>query len=284
MELNLGFLFALVAALSYAILSITEKYLGSKLSDEKSTVLFSVFISLFSFIAVLISKSTLYIETKFIFVILASSFLGFLGLLYLFKSFNYLPVGYILLIANSYPLIMYFTSFFIIKESFNYLIIPISIFLLCGIGLVIKFQKVKKSKYLYLPFMTMLGWGAFSTGNAYLVKSGIAPQISTFYLEFTILVYASFYLFVIRGEFLNKEELKSSLKIAFFSGFLAFLSTLSLANAFRYASLPLVSSIAVTDLAFAPILSYFIFKEKLKKYQILGIAMVMLSLVLFYNI
>jgi drug/metabolite transporter (DMT)-like permease len=187
----LGILFALLSAISYATNNVINKKIVEKLNEYEALVFSSLFLIFFSGIFnMLWGEFTFSLTSYNLTFLFFGSFIGFIGLLYLFKSFSYLPVGIILTIANTFPLFTLLLTTLYHNLSFNFLYFIPLILIFSGIYYLHKTSKKITKKYLYFPLITAFSWGFYSFVSFSLLKESISPYTLTFYLETFIFLYA----------------------------------------------------------------------------------------------
>ena len=104
-----------------------------------------------------------------------------------FKSFQKNTIGETLAIAKLNPFVVLFLGFIFLGEVLQLYQIFIMIFVAFGLILLVV-DKVKLSKYIYLPFITMLGWGYYSFVIDVLQKEGMAILNIICHLEISVLI------------------------------------------------------------------------------------------------
>ncbi len=284
----IGFIYALISSIGYSLNQIYNKKLLIKgLSNLESILISNFFLTINIFtLLILFGKIEIYKYSNLDFVLLIiGSILATIGLLFLFKSFKTLLISESLAIANIYPFITLILSAIFLNERITLFQFLLMILIFIGIITLIREKKgFKLSKYYFFPLITGIAWGYIGFLIFYLSQKNINLYSIIFLLEFGILI-ASLMAYRL---FEKKEKKRKNISkylpiiyIGFLSGLFTLIGTFFYGLSVNYIPSSIASSIASTQIMFSIISSYLLLNEKIRKEQIIGFVIIILSLILF---
>lgn len=154
--------------------------------------------------------------------------IGYLGALFLYKAYDHMPTGIVLIIANTTTFIMYFMNLWLFPwvESLSFSKVIIAIFFFCIIVLFLldqdkrnktpntssTTQKKWMGKYMLYPLGTAICWSIYFVANSYFIKSNIMSPIQTgMTTEIVVFVVAIGWFFIYKQ--MHKKTSRSGLHI-----------------------------------------------------------------------
>jgi len=281
--LMLGITFALLSTIGYSINQIFNKKLTYHVDTWNVMVLTGAIITLTLGIGTYFFGDFSHdISLGVILFTLIAGFAGFIALYALLKSFSKLNIGEALAIGNAYPFLILIMAWLTMGETLNFLELMGMLSIFLGILLVIKEKgKFEWTKYIYLPFITLLGWAVYNFAIGYLVNQGISMFNVAFYLEFLVFFFSLLYLIIKSDLSISPKIFKPNLfSLGLLSGISTSAGTLFFAFATSYIETAIVGSIVSSQVIFAGLLGYLFLNEKLTKAQIIGVGIVFIGLAL----
>lgn len=280
----IGFIYAIIATIGYSVNNTINKKLVQNTNSWNALLLSSFFLSIFSALLVLVFSSFKQILSFEIFIYtFFGGLLGMLALIFLFDSFKHFNFGETMTIANLFP---FFTLFFIfifygVKLSFSYFLVMFIVFL--GIALIFrKSGEFKFNKFIYLPLLTAICWGFYHFSIKALINLNVEIFNIVFYLETSIFLFTLVYVLTNSKIKIEKSFLKrNNVLLGFFSGLSTTIGTLFVTFAMTKLLAPIVSSIISSQVMLLSLFGYLFYNEKLNNFQVLGIIVVFVGLVLF---
>ena len=281
--LQIGIILAILAAISFALSNIFSKALSTKTTAINSVLYQGFFISIFSLFFYIIFENNIEIPNlKATIGIIIGGIFGFIGIFYLFKSFQNLDVGKTLIIANTYPFLILLLSSIILKTQFSMLIIFPMLLIFIGIILLFNLKKnsndIKKIKF---PIIVSLSWGIFYFCITYISQQNLSPFGIVFYIELMLFISALIYIIFSKNKILPTNQIKNISYLSAVSGFFV-MTGISLVTFSQLTINPAItSSIKSFELIITAILATLIYKEYLNFKNIIGIIIAFIGIILF---
>lgn len=282
-----GFLIAIIWMFLIACSNIITKKLSLEFDWLLSTFFYILSTTFFACIFFLILG-----EYNFVFnlqnnLLLALSWIaGFSAIYFLIKSFWFLSVWIVLTIFNSYYLWNYFYDILLWSKSFGIIFFLVLLLFLYGLFNIFKIQIKEKSlkKEFLLPFLASFFLFIFTRINSIFINDWINSYSTTLMTEWAILFITLLVLVYKKKDIISTAlSLKpNQWLIIWWAWLFNYLGVLLLNRSYKYLEVFTVNIINSSQVLVLLILSYFIFKEKLKFQQIFWILCVILSLLLIY--
>lgn len=203
-----------------------------------------------------------------------------------------LPVWIVVAIAYTFVIFNYFVNIYIFPDieslSIEKLIIGFCLFVVViffSMEKDIEDKKIKLNKWVIYPIITIVCWVIYYSINNYIIKNEmLTPIQNAFYSDGMIFIFSI--LFLIFNPIKDTvESFKSiTLKQLFFYFLFASSITwaiLSMFYGYKYSSANIIHLLWMFGIIFTSIASYFIYKEKLTRLQIILIFVSFILLSLF---
>lgn len=278
----IGFLFAIFSAMSFSLNNIFSKDNINKIGVWNTLLVTYFFVSLISFIFVLIWGNFNHaLNYKIILLIIFGGINGMIGIWALFSSFEKISVAESLAIANFFPFISLIFFYFFMEKSVRIIDIFIMCFVFIGVLLTLKKEKFAFNKFLLFSVITAFSWALYYYILAILNDYGISPMNNTFYIETGIFISVVFYMLFIKKDGIKFKFEYSSIKNGFFAGLFSVLGILLFIFSLEKLNPSIATSIISSQIMFSSFFAYIFFNEKLDIRQIIGILIVVLGLILF---
>jgi drug/metabolite transporter (DMT)-like permease len=286
-----GIILSLISAIGYSLNQIfNKKLILNRLNNYEALFISNIFLLFFNFLImvsfsrkIIFSEITKIITSNFIYYYMLNGLIGFFALFFLFKSFKRLKVGESLTIANIYPFVTLFLTFFFFGEKITLfqliimLIIFVSIFFL-----IIDDSKFKLSIYDFYPLLTAIGWGTYGFLIYYYLKNNLDLYISLFLIQLFMFLFSLVFFLYYKSKNIKKILInKKNILFGFLAGFFSFIGTLFYSLGTFYLNPAIVSSIGSAQVPLSFLFSYFILSEKINKKQIILILFITSCLFLF---
>lgn len=282
----LGIVYALLSAFFYAVNNLFNKKLSEELNEYEALVYAAFFLLFFAGGLNFVLGSFIFnLSVESLIFLVSASIIGFVALLFLFKSFEHLPVGIILTLANIFPLFTLLFATFYHNLSFSFwLLIPLLIIFLGTWNIHYSRKEHANKAFIYMPLITAFGWGYYSFSSYSLLELNMSAFTVAFYLEAGVFLVGLCYALLFRKLSFSQKKLRSNLPYALGAGIFLTAGTLFIMFALERIHPAIASSIATSDIIFASVLSYVFFKEKLSKQELVGISIIILGLLMYFFI
>ena len=281
----IGIFVAFLAALFFSIVDLVNKKVVIDMKTIPSILYIVFFNVVFSIFFLLLKDEFVLISLRQFFIFLFTGMVGFIAFYFFLESFRKNSVGITVAISNSYPIFILIFSYFLLNDFLKpVLLIPLFI-IIFSIYLSVDFKLNFKKRFIVFPLITSIGWGFFSTMNAYFLKiEKMSVYNIVFYLEsFVFLIALLAFLCYKKKDFSGlKKNLKKNIFWTSCASFGLIISQLLLTYSFSLIDVSIASSIAISSVIIASIGSYFVFKENMSKNQKISIILVLFAIILYY--
>jgi drug/metabolite transporter (DMT)-like permease len=277
--MELGFILALCTAVCFGIYPIIQKRLTASYSSLQ--VLSSMkIVEVVVYVLVVIVTSTFILPKTFLdlFLILIFGVFETAGLLFLLKSYKFISVGETFAVANTYPFFLLILSFLVLHETISILHIIGMIIIFFGI-LSISVAESKMHGTLKYAFFASLCWTMSTFIMVLLLKQGYSPIPLTLFTQGITGVYIILLLFFYERKSL---ELKKSYLLPFVSvGILTAIGLLCLNSAIAIYIPAIALSVVSSRIMINLLLGRIFLREKMSAFEVFGIILVILALIVF---
>ncbi len=277
-------LFGLIAALGFGLSNAISQVPSKKLGAKKTVFYRAIYLSLILFFVLVSFIDSVVLSWKYVLFTLGISFIGYFSLISFFKALKVGKVGIVSPIANSSVVFTILFSLIFFGEVLSLFQIFSVLLILLGIILVSINLKDFRNSHLFdfssgIPYalLTTFLWGLVF----FLFKIPVdvlGPILTSFIIEFGVLVYSGIHLFFSSEGFSIKD--KSVLKHLFFVALFGAIGTLFFNLGISRGAVSIVAALTFANPLIATLYGKFVYKEELYLQQYLAIIVIVLGVVM----
>ncbi|MDD2487193.1 MAG: EamA family transporter [Candidatus Gracilibacteria bacterium] len=285
-------IYALIGAIMLSLGNAVSRYITINFNLSKSLFFQYLFISFLGGLLVFFFgyfKFDFSLSNILIFSLIGLS--GYLAIWSLFKAIKHVNTGIVLVVANTYVFLSYFTNIYLLGDIEKLSLIKIMLGMIYFFTISVFIfekgddKKIRINKRLSFALLTSIGWSIYFSLNNYLIKSNsFSPLQMIFYAEFSIFIFASIFFIFSLGRRFNHKEFHISIRQAIsymIVSFCLFLGGLFLFLGYKFSPGNYVNFISLSTVIFSPLFLYVFFKEKLNPAQMVTIGFALMILILF---
>lgn len=282
-----GFLIAVIWMLSIASSNLITKKLSLEFDELLSTFFYILSTSFFAYVIFAMLG-----EYNFIFslhnnlLLLWAGVSGFLTIFFLIKSFGYLSTWIVLTIFNSYYLWNYFYDVLLWDKSFGITLFWVLLLFFFGLYNIFRINIKEKGVQVefFLPLLASFSLFIFTRINSIFINNWVNNYSTTLMTEGAILVITSIILLSQKRNIISSVSsvTKKQWLVIWGVWFFNYLGVLLLNTSYKYLEVFIVNIINSSQVLVVLVVSYFIFREKIKPQQIFWISCILISLALIY--